>query len=314
MCTAICDGALFGRTLDLECSFSESVVITPRNFAFSFLYEGVCPRHYAMIGTAHVAGGVPLYYDAMNERGLCAAALNFPAYAHYGKPKKEGYNIASFELIPWLLTSLATVKEVRELLAATTLTEDSFSEELKTTPLHFMISDREQSIVVEPLPSGLRIHENPFGVMTNSPPFDHQTAYLHNFLSLSSVPPENKLCPSVSLPPYSRGMGAVGLPGDFSSPSRFVRAVYSKSHATKRGGKREEINRFFHIFDTVSVPLGCVKAENGEDVFTVYTSCADMETLIYRFTTYENREIRSVRLAGASLDGNKLSIFSMSAQ
>ena len=314
MCTAICDGALFGRTLDLERSFSESVVITPRNFAFSFLYEGECPRHYAMIGTAHVAGGVPLYYDAMNERGLCAAALNFPAYAHYGKPKKEGYNIASFELIPWLLTSLSTVKEARELLASVTITGDSFSEELKTTPLHFMISDREESIVVEPLSSGLRIYENPFGVMTNSPPFDYQTAYLHNFLSLSSVPPENKLCPSVSLQPYSRGMGAVGLPGDFSSSSRFVRAVYSKSHATKRGEKREEINRFFHVFDTVSVPLGCVKAENGEDVFTVYTSCADMDTLTYRFTTYENRGIRAVNLYVASLDGNEPMIFSMSEQ
>ena len=314
MCTAICDGALFGRTLDLEYSFDESVVVTPRNFPFSFICEGECKHHYAIIGIAHVARGVPLYYDAMNEKGLCAAALNFPRCAEYSKRGGEGHNVASFELIPWLLSSAVSVSDARELLARTTVTDESFSNELRTTPLHFMISDREESIVVEPVGDRLRIHQNPFGVMTNSPTFEYHRSYIENFLALSSYPPENKLSPSVSLSPHSRGMGAIGLPGDFSSSSRFVRAVFCKSHATRSEAKSEEINRFFHLFDTVSVPLGCVKTERGEDIFTVYTSCADMDSLTYHFTTYEKREIRSVSLAGNLPDGDRLQIFSMRAQ
>lgn len=314
MCTAICDGALFGRTLDLEYSLSESAVITPRKFPLSFLYEREKHTHYAIIGVAHVRGGVPLYYDAMNEKGLCVAALNFPSYAAYSKPSEGGYNVASFEVVPWVLSSCAGVKDAAELLEKTNITDDSFSRELRATPLHFMISDRKGSIVVEPTACGVKIHENKLGVMTNSPPFEYQLSYLANFSSLSSAPPENNICPSACLPAYSRGMGAVGLPGDFSSSSRFVRAVFCKSHATQREAKAEQINRFFHLLDAVSVPSGCVKTDTGEDVRTVYSSCADTDSLSYHFTTYEDRKIRSISLNGSDLDADKLISFSMSEE
>ena len=311
MCTAICDGALFGRTLDLECSFGEAVVITPRNFGFSFLHEGELSGHYAMIGVAHLGDGVPLYYDAMNEEGLCIAALNFPDNAVYFKPIADAHNVASFELIPWLLSRCASVREARELLYKTNMTDESFSDKLVTTPLHFMISDREGSITVESVASGLCIYDNFFGVMTNSPPFDYHRTYLSGFMSLCSRPPENKLCPSVKLAHFSRGMGAVGLPGDYSSPSRFVRAVYAKFKATKKSDKMAQINRFFHLMDTVSIPSGCVKTERGEDVLTVYTSCADMDGLAYYFTTYDCRSVRKIEVRDCALDGNELSVFDM---
>ena len=314
MCTAICDGALFGRTLDLEYSFSERAVITPRQFPLSFRYEGVKYNHYAIIGIAHVARDVPLYYDAMNEKGLCIAALNFPVYAKYQRPRRAAHNVASFEVIPWLLSSCASVKEAAELLQMTNITDDNFSDGLRATPLHFMVADKKNCIVVEPREEGVRVHENPLGVMTNSPPFEYQTAYLQNFLSLSSAPPENKLCPSVSLHPYSRGMGGVGLPGDFSSSSRFVRAAFCKSHATAKAAKAAQINRFFRLLDAVSVPEGCVKTEKGEDVLTVYASCADTETLSYHFTTHDDRKIRSISFGEAELDSQKLTSFSMYGQ
>ena len=314
MCTAICDGALFGRTLDLEFSFSESVVITPRNFIFNFLYEGELKHHYAMIGVAHVSGDVPLYYDAMNEAGLAAAALNFPDNAVYFKPRSNAHNVASFELIPWLLSKCRNVIEARELLEKTNVTDDSFSELLGATPLHFMLSDREGSVVVESVESGLLVHDNPFGVMTNSPPFGYHTTRLCDFMPLSSRPPENKLCLSMPLAQYSRGMGAIGLPGDFSSSSRFVRAFFAKSQAVKGQAKDEEINRFFHIMDTVNIPAGCVMTDTGDAVFTVYTSCADMDGLCYYFTTYNDRKIRRIDLLSASLDERKLSVFSMKSE
>lgn len=316
MCTAICEGegALFGRTLDLECSFGEAAVITPRNFAFHFLNEEDILSHHAIIGIAHVEGGVPLYYDAMNEAGLCIAALNFPRYAVYCKPSTKAHNVASFELIPWLLSKCASVREAKELLENTNITDDNFSEKLKPTPLHFIICDKYGCITVEPLSSGLRIYDNFVGVMTNSPPFDYHITRLSDFMSLGSFAPENNLCPSVDLPHYSRGMGAIGLPGDFSSSSRFIRAVFAKSHATKKASKREQINRFFHIFDTVNIPAGCVKTEKGEDVYTVYTSLADRDTLKYYFTTYGCRKIRQISLRESLLDGDKLSVFDMNAE
>ena len=311
MCTAISDGALFGRTLDLEFALGEAVVITPRNFKFSFLHEEMIHKHYAMIGVAHVADGTPLYYDAMNEAGLYVAALNFPSYCAYFKPRCDKHNVASFELIPWLISMCASVLEVRELLLQTSITDDSFSEKLPATPLHFMVSDREECITVESVASGLCIHENPVGIMTNSPPFEPQLSYLSGFMPLSACSPENKLCPTVDLLRYSRGMGAIGLPGDYSSPSRFVRAVYAKFQATKKAEKGEQINRFFHLTDTVTIPLGCVKNERGEDVFTVYSSCADADELSYHFLTYDNRSIRSVSLRECDLEGKELTVIGM---
>lgn len=314
MCTAICDGSLFGRTLDLEYSFSEAAVVTPRKFVFRFLNEKDISEHYAMIGVAHVSGGVPLYYDAMNEAGLCVAALNFPGNAVYFKPRADVYNVASFELIPWVLSKCTSVTEAKELLKNTNITDESFSEKLKTTPLHFIISDRAASVTVESVASGLRVYDNPFGVMTNSPPFEYHITHLADYTSLGSRPPENKLCPTVEIPHYSRGMGGMGLPGDFSSASRFVRAVFVKSQATRKAAKREEINRFFHLMDCVSIPAGCVRTEKGDDVFTVYSSCADMDELNYYFTTYDCRKICQISLGEALLDGDKLSVFSMNEE
>ena len=311
MCTAISDGALFGRTLDLEFALGEAVVITPRSFKFSFLHEEMIHKHYAMIGVAHVADGTPLYYDAMNEAGLYVAALNFPSYCAYFKPRCDKHNVASFELIPWILSICTSVLEARELLMETCITDDSFSDKLGATPLHFMVCDREACITVESVASGLCIHENPVGVMTNSPPFEHQLSYLSGFMSLSACSPENKICPTVDLLRYSRGMGAIGLPGDYSSPSRFVRAVYSKHQATKKVDKTAQINRFFHVTDTVSIPLGCVKSERGEDVFTVYSSCADADELNYYFVTYDNRSVRRVALRDSDLEGRELTVIDM---
>ncbi len=305
MCTAISERGkyhLFGRTLDLEMSYGESVAVTPRNFVFQFCHEGKIEKHSAMIGIAHVSGGTPLYYDAMNEEGLAAAGLNFPGNAVYNEPKTGFYNVASFELIPFVLSRCKNVDEARELLGKTNITNDSFAQNLPATPLHFLISDKYKSITAEPLADGLRIYDNPFGVLTNNPPFDFHVTNLSSFMSLSSTPPKNKLCPEIKLESYSRGMGAIGLPGDYSSASRFVRAVFAKNHTASENSETGALNRFFHITDTVSVPKGAVKTDEGRDVLTVYTSCGCAETGRYYYTTYENRAIRSFGFEDAELD------------
>lgn len=310
MCTAIFDnryGRFFGRTLDLEYSLGQEVARTERGSKLSFIYEGEIESRFAFVGMAHkasrVEGGdeVPLYFDGMNESGLCIAALNFPKFAKYREKREKCRNLASFEVIPYLLSSCGNTDCVRKLLSCANITTDAFSGALQPTPLHFMAADREGAIVIEQTEAGLIIHENTVGVMTNSPSFDYHMTRLSDYAALSPNPPQNAICPSVKLLEYSRGLGAVGLPGDFSSASRFIRAVFVKNHTLLPSGAlfegREEsaaTDRFFHIMASVSVPLGCIMTEADKPVCTVYTSACDMDNLAYHYFTYRDREIRTV--------------------
>ncbi len=308
MCTALSfltGSHYFGRTLDLEYHYAESVVVTPEHFTLAMRHCPALERHYAIIGIATVADGSPLYYDAANEKGLAIAGLNFPVSARYHSVDESKDNIAPFELIPWVLGQCANVPEAVRLLAGVNLTDTAFSPQYPAAPLHWMISDRQRSIVVEPMESGLVIHENPVCVLTNEPPFDIQRLMLNNYAGLSSLPPENRFSPALDMEAYSRGMGALGLPGDMSSPSRFVRTAFARHNSVCGMGEEESVSQFFHIIDIVSQPRGCVRIGDGY-VTTVYASCCNTDRGIYYYTTYENRSISSVDLHRAGKDGSAL--------
>jgi len=312
MCTAISfktDEHYFGRNLDLEYSLDESVVVTPRRFPLVFRRMPALHTHLAMIGTAAIADGYPLYYDATNEAGLSIAALNFPGSAHYAPPHDEKSNLAPFELIPWLLAQCASTAQAKALLARVNLAAISFSDALPLSPLHFLISDKNASIVLEPMKTGLMIHGNPCGVLTNNPPFEAQMNHLSRFMALSSRDPENHLDPSLILTPDSRGMGAIGLPGDLSSPSRFVRAVFMKAHARCGHSQEESVTQFFHILQSVAHPRGSVMVASRPEI-TVYSSCCTSRG-VYHYTTYENQQITAVDMHRENLDAQQLSIFPM---
>ena len=209
-----------------------------------------------MIGTATVVDGVPLFFDAFNEKGLAAAALNFPDIAVYSNTRKNAHNVAAFELIPWVLGRCESVSCAVRLLKDTNVTSDSFSADMPTTPLHWLIADGHESITVEPGENGLEIHKNPFGVLTNAPEFRFHSMNVSNYMKVSPSEPENSLCPSVEMNTYSRGMGGIGLPGDMSSASRFVRAVFAKEHTVHTHSEIEAVSRMFHLFGTVAQPQG----------------------------------------------------------
>jgi len=307
MCTAITFSKkdfYFGRTLDLEHIYGEEVVISPRNFPLPFRQMPSLEHHYAIIGMAHVADGYPLYYDALNEEGLCIAGLNFPGFAQYKASTEGRDNVASFEFIPWVLGQCDSVKDVRKLLPRLQLTETPFSPEFPITPLHWIIADQIECITVEALADGIRVHENPVGVLTNNPPFDDQMFQLRNFMHLSPNPPHNHFSPDVDLKPYSRGMGAIGLPGDLSSQSRFVRAAFTKLNSLCT--EEESVSQFFHIMDSVSQTQGCCRLEDGSCEITQYTSCCNANQGIYYYTTYGNRRISAVDLHKEDLEGERL--------
>lgn len=309
MCTAVTyktKDHYFGRNLDLEYSYRETVTVTPRNFVFQFRKAGKLQSHFAMIGMAYISDGYPLYYDATNEKGLSIAGLNFPGNAHY-KPYCEGKdNITPFELIPWILGQCATVGEAKILLGKINLLNEDFSPELPLSPLHWLISDGEKSVVLEAVKDGVRVCENPVGVLTNNPTFDYHMLNLGNYMGLTREEPKNTFAPILQLERYSRAMGAMGLPGDASSASRFVKAAFVKMNAVSGESEQESVSQFFHILKSVEMQRGCVELKKGVYEITVYSSCCNTDRGIYYYTTYENSRISAVDMHRENLDSSAL--------
>ena len=312
MCTAITYRTrdhYFGRSLDLEYSYRETVTITPRNFPLHFRRAPALESHYALIGMAFVEENYPLYYEATNEKGLSMAGLNFPGHAFYHPEAGGKDNVASFEFIPWVLGQCATVGEARKLLDRIQLVDIPFSKTLPPSPLHWIIADREEAITVESVQEGLRIYNNPIGVLTNNPTFDFHMTNLSNYMNLSREPAENRFAPGLELAAYSRGMGAMGLPGDLSSASRFVRAAFTKLNSVSGDSESESISQFFHILGSVAQQRGCVHMGGGHYEITRYTSCCNTDKGIYYYTTYENHQITGVDMHREDLDSRTLAIY-----
>lgn len=313
MCTAVTYQTkehYFGRNLDLEFSYGETVTITPRNDVFVFRNGTRLETHHAMIGVAYVQKGYPLYYDAVNETGLAMAGLRFPDYAFYARVEDGVESVAPFELIPWVLGQCADLREARRLLEQTRIGSIDFSAALPAAPLHWMAADKTGSLVVEPLKDGLRLYENPVGVLTNAPPFPYHLSHLEHFRNLTTTEPENPLLDALGLTSGSRGTGAVGLPGDLTSDSRFVRAAFTRLHSVSGETEEESVSQLFHILQSVAHTRGCVRLETGHEI-TVYTSCCNTDKGIYYYTTYENSQILGVDLHQEDLDGSELISYPM---
>ena len=219
MCTAITyttKDHYFGRTFDWEVSYGERVVITPRNYPLHFRCMGSLNNHYAIMGMGLVADDYPLYYDAINEKGLGIAGLNFPDNTDYKKVLDGMDNVAPFELILWILGQCDSVQAAKALLKRINLVKIPFGEAYPLSPLHWIFADKNEAVTVECVREGIKIYDNPLGVLTNNPTFDKQMFHLNNFMHLSNEEAVNGWGEKLKLAPYSRGMGAMGLPGDWS--------------------------------------------------------------------------------------------------
>ncbi len=296
----------FGRNLDYDFSYGDEVTITPRNFELKFREEKSIKNHYAMIGMAHVAEDCPLYYDAVNEKGLGMAGLNFVDNAVYRESADDKDNITHFEFITWILSQCATVREAKNLVERINILNTPFNDELPLAQLHWIISDRDASVTVESVEAGIRIYENPVGILTNNPPFDMQMFALNNYMNVSAKPPENKFSKVLNLKKYSRGMGALGLPGDLSSQSRFVRAAFVKMNSVSGDSEQESVSQLFHILHSVDQQRGCCDLGNGQYEITIYTSCCNADKGIYYYTAYNNHQITAVDIHKENLNGDKL--------
>lgn len=306
MCTAavyLTKDCYFGRNLDLHMSYHEAVTVMPRNYPLRFRYGETLQRHYAMIGMATVSEGYPLYYEATNEMGLSLAGLNFPQNAVYYNKDSSKDNIAPFELIPWILAQCATVAEARENLSNLNLWNIPFSQTLPLSPLHWILADKNQCLVLEPMAEGLKVYENPVGILTNNPPFDFHMYNLANFINVTPQIPVNRFSNKIDLMPYSLGMGGIGIPGDLSSASRFVKAAFTKLNSISGDTETESVSQFFHILGSVIQQRGLTAVEGGHYEYTIYSSCCNTDKGIYYYTTYKNSQISAVNMYNENLEG-----------
>ena len=314
MCTAItysASGHYFGRNLDYEHSFSEKIVITSRNFPLVMKNTDDISSHFSLIGMGVVSNSFPLYFDAVNEKGLSMAGLLFPHFSYYHPPKKDKVNVASFEFIPYILSRCESVLDAKKLMENINITDEHFSAEFPPSPLHWIIADKNECAVAESTKDGLSVYDNPVGVLTNAPPFPSQMFNLGNYINLSPDFCENEFSGKTSLPHFSRGLGAVGLPGDLSSQSRFVRASFTKLNSPYPDEEQKCVNQFFHILESVYQTRGSVITEKGELELTQYSSCINADKGIYYYKTYDNSSLNAVSLSDKNLDADVLYTFDL---
>lgn len=299
------DDFFVGRNMDIEYSFGERVVISPRKYPWKWKMQKKSLSSYAIIGMANITDKFPLYAEAVNEYGLCMASLNFPKSAKYFESKDNKVNLAPYELIPYILTKFKTVEEARSTVENINIIDIRFRDDMPLAPLHFVLADSKDCIVIEQDEQGLHIYDNDIGVLTNNPSFPAHRVNLENYMNLS--PRNPKSCYSDKIVPnsYGQGMGAVGLPGDSSPMSRFVRTVYNKYVSLNSPSKRA-VTEVFKILDQVSMIRGSVITESNLYDITSYSCCIDASKGIYYFKTYDNLKVYAIDMHRENLNSHIL--------
>lgn len=309
MCTALTFNAhdhYFGRNLDLEVSYGQQVVVTPRNYNFKFRKVADLSNHYAMIGVAAVIDNYPLYFDATNEKGLSMAGLNYPDNAFYPDTATDKDNITPFEFIPWILGQCDSVASAQQLLAKINLVNINFSDQLPLSPLHWLLADQHEAVVIESDRDGLHVYDDPVGVLTNNPTFDKQLFNLNNYRDLSSVNPQDTFGKGMPLTDYSRGLGTRNLPGGLDSESRFVRAAFNKANAVCADNDEASVTQLFHIMHSVEQQNGLDEVAPGKFEFTIYTVGYNQDQGLLYYTTYHNNQINLVDMNKCDLESTDL--------
>ncbi len=311
MCTSIAwnNGCFYiGRNMDISFDFDRKIVIVPRNYTFTFKEMPNINAHYAIMGAAMVANNYPLFAEAVNEKGLYMAGLNFPDMAEFYNSDDSKNNVTANEFIPYILCNAKNTNQAGELLNQINITNIPFMPKLPVPGLHFIISDKTTSIVVECTKTGMRIYENKTGVLTNNPSFDMQMHNLNNYMHLSNKSPVNTLTNEIELKNYCMGLGALGLPGDYSSQSRFVKAYFLKAHAVAQKTNEASVAQMFYMLGAVAMVRGSVLDGDKNDI-TVYSCCINADEGIYYYKTYDSSCVSAVNMHSENLDSEQLIIY-----
>ena len=307
------DGAIIhGRTLEFGVTVPTSAVVVPRGYAF----KGTIPdgsaglayvSKYAVVGA--IAADNMIVLDGLNEKGLAAGTFYFPDYVGYTASTKENQSksLAPVEFVNWVLTQFATLEEVKNALESVVIVP-TVSKEWGTTPppFHYVVYEKSgKALVIEPIGGKLVTYDNPLGVFTNSPTFDWHMTNLTNYINLTPWNVKPITLRGVTLRPFGQGSGMVGIPGDFTPPSRFVRAAIYSVTATPPKNAEAGVLQVFHILNQFDIPVGAARVQEDGVVYSDYTlvTCVrDPQSLKYYFKTYDDQSVKVVDLKKFNLD------------
>lgn len=304
-----------GRTIEFGLPLNLSMIIIPHNYA----YQGTLPDEtggltfrvkYASIGAA--AFNENTIMDGMNEKGLSVGAFYFPGYAGYAKvsPATKIKAVSPTEFSTWILTQFATVDEVKAAIPTVAIVPTKPKGWPGLPPLHYIVYDRSgKSIVIEPTKGTLKVYDNPVGTLTNSPTFGWQLSNLSNYLNLSPINPGPSKIKPDTITQFVRSAGLHGLPGDFNSPSRFIRAAILSTVSTPSDKGNESVLQAFHLLNQFDIPLGTMKATTTGKAFsatTPTTTVKDTKSLKYYYRTYDDQSIKAIDFSKVDMNSKTL--------
>jgi len=286
--------------MDFSYDIEPGFFIIPRNNPW---YNPITMKKhndcYSFIGIGQEADNVLGFFDGVNERGFAAAALYFAGYADYDIPveDKNKEPIASLDFLHYILGRCASVDELDMILKNICVIGLPDPVTKTAAPLHWIATDKSgKCVVIEQTRNGLEIFDNPIGVMTNSPDFMWHMTNLRNYMELSTIQEKKTCWENVELTPFGQAGGTMLLPGGYTSPERFVRTAFLKTHSQVPKDRVDAIMACFHIVESVSIPMGIVLTDKGTFDYTKYTAFINTNTCEYYFKTYDNTQIVTTRL------------------
>lgn len=301
-------GMYFGRNLDWSVPYGQKVVVTPREYHYGSAFLGdVSMKAGAAIGMAIVEENTPLYFDCANEEGLAIAGLNFPGYAKYEDAVVDGKtNVAAYEFPLWTVANFATVDEVETALKNVAIVAKPINDKYPVSMLHWLIGDVKRSIVVEYTDKGMEIFHNDVDILTNQPGYAWHQENLRNYMNLFPQTPKEVVWGKAKMTAFGSGSLMRGIPGDYYSPSRFVRVAYLNTHYPVKSSEEENVSRLFHTLAGVAMIDGAAAMADGAYEKTIYTGGYSAQTKTYYYNTYEDPAIQKVAMGDHNLDSADL--------
>lgn len=312
---------VYGRTLEYAFETQSSVVVVPRKYNYVGTAANNQPglkwsSKYALVGV--MSFGQPFVSDGMNEKGLAGGALYLPGFAGYADASKTdpARSLASWEFLTWVLTNFSNVAEVKAGLKDATIINLNLPVMDMMLPFHFALHDATgASIVIEPIDGQFKVYDNPLGVLTNSPTFDWHLNNLRNYVKISPVDADPLTIAGQTFAPLGQGSGLLGIPGDPTPPSRFIRALGYVTSAKKMPDGPQTVRLAEHILNNFDIPVGFIRedAKGGQLEYTQWSAVADLKAKRYYVKSYQDQVLRAVDLASFDLDAKTISVAPLKA-
>ncbi|MEA5084892.1 MAG: choloylglycine hydrolase family protein [Lachnospiraceae bacterium] len=300
MCTAMTlqseqGETFFGRTMDFSYDIQPKIYIVPKGYIWdNHLDMGLIRNKYSFIGIGQKLDGILGFFDGVNEEGFAAATLYFAGYSQYNTQStfSTSKQIASTDFLHYILGRCESIEALKMVLKDISIIGMPDPVTQSVAPLHWMATDKSgKSIVIEQTKNGLIFFDNTIGVMANSPDFQWHMTNLRNYMEISPEQTEEVFWENIRLKPFGQAGGTMLLPGGYTSPERFVRTTFLKTHVPTPKNAAEAIVSCFHIMESVSIPKGAVISSRNEYDYTKYTAFINTNTCEYFFKTYDNMQI-----------------------